>query len=161
MDVITQIRLLWLGGLGALYGIALGTVWLLGGWQHRREQRRSRLLERVQRQFPVELRDQITMQSRGTMFGWRAVIIVDMGNHAPEAWWSIVTGLSRNLSPDVRRLVCRTDARSFPVTLAITPGRSRGQLSCRLTATDYPSSGLWPSRACSARPARCRPPWRL
>jgi hypothetical protein len=161
MDVITQIRLLWLGGLGVLYGVALGAVWLLGGWQHRREQRRSRLLERVRRQFPVELRDQIALQVRGTIFGRRAVITVDMGNHAPEAWWSIVTGLSRNLSPDVRRLVCRTDARSFPVTLAITPGRSRGQLSCRLTATDYPSSGLWPSRACSARPARCRPPWRL
>ena len=135
MDVITQIRLLWLGGLGALYGVALGTVWLLGGWQHRREQRRSRLLEHVQRQFPVELRDQITMQSRGTMFGWRAVIIVDMGNHAPEAWWSIVTGLSRNLSSDVWRLVCRTDALPFPVTLAIKPRRRRVQPACRFTAT--------------------------
>jgi hypothetical protein len=135
MDVITQIRLLWLGGLGALYGVALGTVWLLGGWQHRREQRRSRLLEHVQRQFPVELRDQITMQSRGTMFGRRAVIMVDMGNHAPEAWWSIVTGLSRNLSPDVWRLVCRTDALPFPVTLAIKPRRRRGQPACRFTAT--------------------------
>jgi hypothetical protein len=121
MDVITQIRLLWLGGLGALCGIALGTVWLLDGWQHRREQRRSRLLERVRRQFPVELRDQIAMQIRGTMFGRRAVITVDMGHHAPEAWWSIVTGLSLNLLPDVRRLVCRMDARLFPVTLAITP----------------------------------------
>ena len=55
MDVITQIRLLWLGGLGALYGVALGSVWLLGGWQHRREQRRLRLLERVRQQFTVEL----------------------------------------------------------------------------------------------------------
>jgi hypothetical protein len=43
MDVITQIRLLWLGGLGVLYGVALGTVWVLGGWQHCREQRRSPL----------------------------------------------------------------------------------------------------------------------
>jgi hypothetical protein len=135
MDVITQIRLLWLGGLGALYGVALGIVWLLGGWQHRREQRRSRLLEGVQRQFPVELRDQITMQSRGTMFGRRAVIMVDMGNHAPEAWWSIVTGLSRNLSPDAWRLVCRTDALPFPVTLAIKPRRLRGPPACRFTAT--------------------------
>jgi hypothetical protein len=32
MDIITQIRLLWLGGLGALYVVVLGTVWLLGGW---------------------------------------------------------------------------------------------------------------------------------
>jgi hypothetical protein len=40
MDVTTQIRLLWLGGLGALTGVVLGTVWLLGGWQHRRAQRR-------------------------------------------------------------------------------------------------------------------------
>jgi hypothetical protein len=135
MDVITQIRLLWLGGLGALYGVTLGTVWLLGGWQHRREQRRSRLLESVRRQFPVELRDQIALQVRGTMLGRRAVITVDMGSHAPEAWWSIVAGLSRNLSPDVRRLVCSTDARPFPATLAITPGRRRGQPSCRLTAT--------------------------
>ena len=135
MDVITQIRLLWLGGLGALYGVALGTVWLLGGWQHRREQRRSRLLESVRRQFPVELRDQIALQVRGTIFGRRAVITVDMGHHAPEAWWSSVTGLSRNMSPDVRRLVCHTDARPFPVTLAITPGRRRGQLYGRLTAT--------------------------
>jgi hypothetical protein len=135
MDVITQVRLLWLGGLGALYGVALGTVWLLGGWQHRHEQRRSRLLERVQRQFPVELRDQITMQSRGTMFGRRAVIMVDMGNHAPEAWWSIVTGLSRNLSSDVWRLVCRTDALPCPVTLAIKPRRRRGQPACRFPAT--------------------------
>jgi hypothetical protein len=31
--------------------------------------------------------------------------MVDMGNHAPQAWWSLVTGLSRNLSPDVRLLV--------------------------------------------------------
>jgi hypothetical protein len=61
--------------------------------------------------------------------------MVDMGNHAPQAWWSLVTGLSRNLSPDVRLLVCRTDARPCPVTLAITPGRRRGQPSCRLTAT--------------------------
>lgn len=135
MDVITQIRLLWLGGLGALYGIALGTVWLLGRWQHRREQRRSRLLESVRRQFPVELRDQITMQIRSTMFGRRAVITVGMGHQAPEAWWSLVESLSRDLSPDVRRLVCRTDARPFPVTLTITPGRRRGQPSCRLTAT--------------------------
>jgi hypothetical protein len=135
MDVITQIRLLWLGGLGALYGVALGTVWLLGGWQHRREQRRSRLLESVRRQFPVELRDQIAMQIRDTMLGRRAVITVDMGHHAPEAWWSIVTGLSRNLSPDVRLLVCRTDVLHFPVTLAIKPGRRRGQPSCHLTAT--------------------------
>ena len=45
MDVTTQIRLLWLGGLGALYGVALGIVWLLDGWQHRRERRRSRLLK--------------------------------------------------------------------------------------------------------------------
>jgi hypothetical protein len=105
MDIITQVRLLWLGGLGALYGVALGTVWLLGGWQHRQEQRRSRLLESVRRQCPVELRDQIALQVRGTMFGRRAVIMVDMGNHAPQAWWSLVTGLSRNLSPDVRLLV--------------------------------------------------------
>jgi hypothetical protein len=58
-----------------------------------------------------------------------------MGHHAPDAWWSIVTGLSWNLSPDVRRLVCHTGARPFPVTLAITPARRRGQPSCRLTAT--------------------------
>jgi len=135
MDVITQIRLLWLCGLGALYGVALGTVWLLGGWQHRREQRRLRLLESVQRQFPVELRDQIALQIRGMLFGRRAVIMVDMGHHAPEAWWSIVTGLSRNLSPDVRRLVCHTGPRPFPVTLAISPGRRRGQPSCHFTAT--------------------------
>jgi hypothetical protein len=135
MDVITQIRLLWLGGLGALYGVVLGTTWVLGGWQHRREQRRSRLLESVRGQFPAELRDQIALQIRGMMFARRAVIMVDMGHHAPEAWWSIVTGLSRNLSPDVRRLVCRTDAWPFSVTLAITPGRRRGQPSCRLTAT--------------------------
>jgi hypothetical protein len=77
MDVITQIRLLWLGGLGVLYGVALGTVWLLDGWQHRRELRRSQLLESVRQQFPVELRDQIAMQIRGTMFGRRAVITVD------------------------------------------------------------------------------------
>jgi hypothetical protein len=126
MDVITQIRLLWLGGLGALYGVALGTVRLLGGWQHRREQCRSRLLESVRRQFPVELRDQIAVQIRSTMFGRGAVITVDMALHAPEAWWSIVAGLSGNLSPDVRRLVCRTDARHFPVALAIKRGRRQG-----------------------------------
>jgi hypothetical protein len=135
MDVITQIRLLWLGGFGALYGVALGSVWLLGRWQHRREQRRSRLLESVRRQFPVDLRDQIAMHIRGTMFGRRAVITLDMGNHAPEAWRSIVTGLFGNLSPDVRLLVCRMDARHVPVTLAIKRGRRRGQPSCRLTAT--------------------------
>jgi hypothetical protein len=135
MDVITQIRLLWLGGLGALYGVTLGSVWLLGGWQHRQEQRRSRRLESVRRQFPVELRDQIALQVCGTMFWRRAVIMVDMGNHAPQAWWSLVTGLSRNLSPDVRLLVCRTDAWLSPVTLATIPGRRRGQPSCRLTAT--------------------------
>jgi hypothetical protein len=135
MDVITQIRLLWLGGLGALYGITLGTVWLLGGWQHRREQHRSRLLESVRRQFPFELRDQIALQVGGTMFGRRAVIMVGIEHYAPETWWSIVAGLSRNLSPDVRRLVCRTNARPFPVILTITPGRRRGQPSCRLAAT--------------------------
>ena len=135
MDVITQMRLLGLGGFSALYGVALGTVWLLSRWQHRREQRRLRLLESVRRQFPVELRDQIAMQIRGMMFGRRAVITVDMGHHALEAWWSIVTSLSRNLSPDVRLLVCRTDARLFPVTLAIAPGRRRDQPSYRLTAT--------------------------
>jgi hypothetical protein len=134
MDVITQLRLLWLGGLGVLYGVALGTVWLLSGWQHRRAQRRSRLLEGVRRQFPVELRDQIAMQIRDTIFGRRAVITVELGHQAPEAWWSIVTGLSRTLSPDVRRLVCRADARRSPVTLAITPGRRRGQPPGRLTA---------------------------
>src|SRR5919109_4253501 len=67
MDVITQMRLLGLGGFSALYGVALGTVWLLSRWQHRREQRRLRLLESVRRQFPVELRDQIAMEIRGTM----------------------------------------------------------------------------------------------
>jgi hypothetical protein len=113
MDVITQIRLLWLGGLGALYGVTLGAVWVLGGWQHRREQRRSQLLETVRGQFPAELRDQIALQVRGMMFGRRAVIMVDMRHLTPEAWWSIVTCLSRNLSPDVRRLVCRTGARPF------------------------------------------------
>jgi hypothetical protein len=135
MDVITQIRLLWLGGLGALCGIALGTVWLLACWQHRREQRRLRLLESVRRQFPVELRDQIAPQVRGTMFGRRAVITVDMGNYAPQAWWSLLTGLSRNLSPDVRLLVCRTDVLPFPITLAIKPGRQRDQPTSCLTAT--------------------------
>ena len=44
-----------------------------------------------------------------------------MGHYAPEVWWSIVTALSRNLSPDIRLLVYRTDARLFPVTLAIKP----------------------------------------
>jgi hypothetical protein len=135
MDVMTQIRLLWLGGLGVLYGVALGTVWVLVGWQHRREQRRSRLMESVRGQFPAELRDQIALQIRGMLFARRAVIMVDMGLQAPEAWWSIVAGLSRNLSPDVRRLVYRTGARPFAVTLAITPGRRRGQPSCHLTAT--------------------------
>ena len=123
MDVITQIRLLWLGGLGVLYGVALGTVWAPGGWQHCREQRRLRLLESVRRQFPVDLRDQIAMHIRGTMFGRRAVITVDIGHHAPEVWRSIVAGLSGDLSPDVRLLVCRADARLFPVTFAIKPGR--------------------------------------
>jgi hypothetical protein len=121
MDITTQIRLLWLGGLAALYGAVLGTVLLLGGWLHRRERRRSRLLESVRRQFPVKLRDQISIQVRGTMFGRRALITVDMGNHRPEAWWSIVTDLPRNLSPDVRLLVCRMDALPFPVRLAIKP----------------------------------------
>jgi len=138
MDVITQIRLLWRGGVGALYGVALGSVWLLGGWQHRREQRRSRLLERVRRQFPVELQDQIGILVRGTMLGRRAVIMVDMGHHAPKAWWSIVAGLSRQLSPEVRRLVCHTDARPCPVTLAITPGRRRVS---RPTASPRPPNG--------------------
>jgi hypothetical protein len=132
MDVITQIRLLWLGGLGALYGVALSTVWLLGGLIHRREQRRSRLLESVRRQFPVELRDQIAIQICGAMFGGRAVITIDMGRHAPESWWSTMTDLSQNLSPNVRLLVCSTDARPFPVTLTIKPGRQRGTPSCRV-----------------------------
>jgi hypothetical protein len=135
MDVITQVRLLWLGGFGALYGVALGTAWLIAGWQRRRALRRSRLLESVRRQLPVALRDRVAVQIRGTILGRRPVITVDMGHHAPESWWSVVTGLSLNLPPDVRRLVCRTDARPFPVTLAITPGRRRGQPSCRLTST--------------------------
>jgi hypothetical protein len=123
MDVTTQVRLLWLGGLTALYAAALGTALLLGGWLHRRERRRSRLLESVRRQFPVKLRDQIAIQVRGTMFGRRALIRVDLGNHRLEAWWSIVTDLSRNLSPDVRLLVCHTAALPFPVRLAIKPRR--------------------------------------
>jgi len=135
MEVTTQIRLLWLGGLAVLYGVACGTVLLLGGLLYRREQHRSRLLESLLREFPVELQDHIAIQVRGTMFGRRVVITVDMGHHAPEAWWSIVTGLSRRLSPDVRLLVCRTDALPFPVTLAIKPGRLRGQPACRLTTT--------------------------
>jgi hypothetical protein len=123
MDVTTQIRLLWLGGLGALYGLALGAAWLLSGWQHRRARRRSRLLESVRRQFPPEVRDQIAPQIRGTIYGRRAVITVDMGHHAPEAWCSIVTALSRNLSPDVRLLVYLTDARLITVTLTVKPGK--------------------------------------
>jgi hypothetical protein len=123
MDVVTQIRLLWLGGLSALMGVALGTVWLLGRWQHRRELRRSRLLESVRRQFPAELRDQIALQVRGTMLGRRVVITVDTGHYAPEASWSMVAGLSLNLLPDVGRLVCSINARSFPVTLVITTER--------------------------------------
>jgi CO/xanthine dehydrogenase Mo-binding subunit len=101
----------------ALPGVALGTVWLLGEWQHRREPRRSRLLESVRRQFPVALRDQIAMHIRGTMFEGRAVITVDMGHHGPEAWWSIVAGLSRHLSPDVR---------PCPITLASGLGDGAG-----------------------------------
>jgi hypothetical protein len=89
----------------------------------------------MRRQFLVELRDQIALQIRGTMFERRAVITVDMENQAPEPWWSVVTGLSRNRSPDVRQLVCRTDARLFPVTLTIMPGRRRGQPSCHFPAT--------------------------
>jgi Flp pilus assembly protein TadB len=65
MDMTTQLRLFWLGGLADLYGVAFGTVLLLGGLLHRRGQRRSRRLERVRRQFPVELRDQIARQVRG------------------------------------------------------------------------------------------------
>jgi hypothetical protein len=108
MDVTTQIRLLWLGGIAVLFGVALGMALLLGRWQHRREQRRSMLLDSVYRQFPIELRGQISLQVHGAMFGRRAVITVDMRHHTPEAWWSLVTGLSRNLSPDIRRLVCHT-----------------------------------------------------
>jgi hypothetical protein len=89
----------------------------------------------VRRQFPFELRNQIALQVRGTMLGRGAVIMVDRGHHVPEAWWSTVAVLSQNLSPDIRQLVCGADARPFPVTLAITPGRRRGQPSCRLTAT--------------------------
>jgi hypothetical protein len=111
MEVITQVRLLWLGGLGALYGVVLGTVWLCGAWQQRRAQRRARWLARVRRQLPVALQDQITLHVRGTRFGRRAVITVDLGHQAPEAWGAIVASLSRMLSPDVRRLVCRMDAR--------------------------------------------------
>jgi hypothetical protein len=55
MDVTTQIRLLWLGGLAALCGVVLGMVLLIGALPHRREQRRSRLLGSVRRQSPVEL----------------------------------------------------------------------------------------------------------
>jgi hypothetical protein len=73
--------------------------------------------------LPVDLRDQIALQVRGTMLGRRVVITVDMGHHTPEAWWSIVAGLSRNLLPDVQRLAGHTEARPFPVTLAMTPGR--------------------------------------
>jgi hypothetical protein len=61
--------------------------------------------------------------------------MVDMGHHVPEAWWSIVAVLSQILSPDIRQLVCRTDALPFPVTLAIKPRRRRGQPACRFTAT--------------------------
>jgi hypothetical protein len=123
MDVITQIRLLWLGGLGTLSGVALCTAWLLGVWQHRREQRRSHLLESVRWQFPVELRDQVALQVHGTMLGRRVVITVDMGHYAPEAWLSIIAGLSRSLLPDVRQLVCSLDAPPFPITVSLTPGR--------------------------------------
>jgi hypothetical protein len=146
MDVITQIRLLWLGGLAALYGLALGTALLLRGWLQRREQRRWRLLGRVRRQFPVELRNQLAIQVRGTAFGRRAVVELDMGSRSPEAWWPIVTGVSQHLSPDVRRLVCRTHALPFPVTLAIQPKRRRDRRPCRRTR--------WPHRHRGERAVR-------
>jgi hypothetical protein len=123
MDVITQIRLLWLGGLGTLTGVALATAWLLGVWQHRREQRRLRLLESLQGQFPVEIRDRIALQVHGTMFGRRVAIRVDPGGYAPEAWWSIVAGLYRSLSPDVGRLMFSKDAPPLSVIRAIIPRR--------------------------------------
>ena len=127
MDVITQIRLFWLGGLAVLYGVALGTAVLLTGLLHRRAQRRSSLHGSVLRQFPLRLRDQITMQVRGTVWGRRAVIKLDMGSHSPEEWWPIVTRLCWKLPPDVRLLVCYADALSFPVRLSIKPRRPRGQ----------------------------------
>jgi hypothetical protein len=45
MDVATQIRLLWLGGIALLFGVALGMGMLLGRWLRRRERQRSMLLE--------------------------------------------------------------------------------------------------------------------
>lgn len=41
MEVVVQIRLLWLAGLAILYAVALGIALLFSSWLDRREQRRS------------------------------------------------------------------------------------------------------------------------
>jgi hypothetical protein len=101
-------------------------VLLLSTLRHRRVQRRSSLLGSVLQQFPLKLRDQIAIQPRATVFGRRAVIELDIGHHSLEEWWPIVTGLSHNLAPQVRLLVCYTDALPFPIRLSIQSKRRRG-----------------------------------
>ena len=121
MEVITQIRLLWLGGLAVLYGLALGTALLLQSLQRRAEQRRYRLLDNVQRQLPSPLRDQIPMQVCGMAFRRSAVIRLDMGERAPEEWWPIVTRVFPQLTPEIRGLVCSSDTLPCALRLSIKP----------------------------------------
>ncbi len=134
MDVVTQIRLLWLGGFAVLYGLVLGTALLLQSLQRRAEERRYRLLDNVQRQLPSQLRDQIPMQVCGMAFRRSAVIRLDMGGRAPEEWWPIVTRVFQQLVPEVRGLVCYSDILPFPIRLSVKPRRLRDQRSYSLTA---------------------------
>ncbi|HXH10254.1 MAG TPA: hypothetical protein VNP04_10895 [Alphaproteobacteria bacterium] len=134
MDVITQIRLLWLGGFAILYGLALGTALLLQSLQRRAEERRRRLLDNVKRQLPSRLRDQILMQVGGMALRRGAVIRLDMGEQAPEEWWPIVTRVLPQLAPEIRALVCYADTLPCPLRLSMEPQSLRHQRSCSLTA---------------------------
>ena len=106
MDTMLQLRLVALGGILAMYGLALGMSIALGRLIRRRERHQTTLRAAVAQQVPLEIRDRIEAQVRCAYFGHKSLVRIIMGSCSAREVWGTITRLSEGLSPGVRILVC-------------------------------------------------------
>jgi hypothetical protein len=121
MDIMTQIRLIAVGGVMMMYGLALGAAVVLGRLLQRRERRQTALRAAVLEQLSPETQGRIEAHVHYSLFGHAALVNVRVKSCAPGEIWGLITRLSQGLSPDVRLLVCRADDLLSPVMLTVKP----------------------------------------
>lgn len=120
MDQMTQLRLMWLGGLVGLFGLGIALGWIFTTLVELRERRESQLLGAVRAQLgSAGIATRARVEARWGLLSRRPVVALDMGNSSDEDVWRAISRLSQSLPRHVRLVVSTAAPHSLAWTVKV------------------------------------------